>query len=264
IAAALDHIRKTPAASAAPSLNRPIIAAALSASLGLAEASVRPLIALLRRLDADAAREDARRITEEITAAGAAVVMDETGQVAPDTRIDTLDSWAQSIDAGFDVEESMAGVDHWEDVPAEDLAAEDPSETGHASHEVEDLPPPAAMDMEPVPSPALARLLMLQGRLNASIAEPSPVEAAVAADEPATEPVNAVTDEAPPLDPDEAYRADLDSLFAATFGDAAEAATVEDDVNPPSAEALRVINSLHDALDAGFFNNWDIRRRDAA
>jgi len=83
-----------PADFTEPRLSRPVIAAAMAASIGGDEEALRPVLAMLRRFDAEAAREEARRIAEEL--------MIEAPEV-----IEAGEEPAESLEADVEADDSL-------------------------------------------------------------------------------------------------------------------------------------------------------------
>lgn len=106
-----------PMERAEPRLSRPVIAAAMAASLGGDEDALRPVLAMLRRFDAEAAREEARRIAEDLMVEEPDVI--EGGEAAAETQDTVLEAEA--------TDEEVPELDNArnEALEAEDVEGED-------------------------------------------------------------------------------------------------------------------------------------------
>lgn len=220
-------------------LDRAIIGAVLTACLPHDEGAMRPVIAMLRRMDAEAAREEARLIADALLATDEIAVVEADAAEMID-----LDAFAAELDDVAMVETTDGGN------AADDACGIDAGAA--AQHDVAEPVLPAA----PVPdaeewSPPVARILhrLKATPLPAPITAPVMVEPMVATPAPAP----LVTQNTELV---RSYHEELDDLFAVAFGyDAPE--------QTPSHSALRVIERPEDGLDEAFFANWTLRR-DAA
>ena len=216
-------------------LDRTIIGAVLTACLPHDEGAMRPVIAMLRRMDADAAREDARLLAETLLACDDIPVVE-----AQASELIDLDAFAAELDdvAVLDTAEAGSTVDDGAlpAAPIERLAPE----SAAAADQREPIAPPVEEWSVPV--------MRILHRLKAT-PMPAPV-----ADEDAPLPTAAAP--APVEAPERGYHEELDDLFAVAFGHD----TPED---APSHGALRVIERPEEGLDEAFFANWTLRR-DAA
>jgi len=217
-------------------LDRAIIGAVLSAVLAEAQSEAQPLIALLRRFDAEAARDEARAMAEVLIAEGPEMI-----EAGDGTLID-LDALAAELVLPESIE-----------IRSSEAAADEP---------VELLPEMAAEAALPEPIAALAPT-----EAPAAVAEPEP--AATATWSPPVRRIvhRLVPDQSrdlagvlPEPDPSpaqgDAYRDELDALFAQAFG--------QESRDPaPSEGSLRVIERREDGLDEAFFANWTLRRNAA-
>lgn len=237
------HATKQRDAMQEPVLNRSIIQTVLAACLGGDEAVMRPVLALLRRFDAEAAREDARRLT-------ASLLREEAPAIIASGEIDADEVLALP----------MIDLDAFEHEIMEELSIE------HALDAVGDEPDLAA---DPVEADMVEPVFDPVSELPAAPAQPTfhyevPVvyipevapEIAAPVEPVVEEPVVAELDADDPLIAEDnlRYHDELDTLFASAFGT---------DTPAPSTGALRVVESLDDQLDESYFNSWDIRRNAA-
>jgi uncharacterized protein (DUF2336 family) len=124
-----------------PRLSRPVIAAAMAASIGGDEEALRPVLAMLRRFDAEAAREEARRIAEELMIEAPEVIEAGEADALSDADVVPTEAEADAIAEEAEVEDIGSAAEHYaDDVPprfegaeavsdemlvADDLAAEE-------------------------------------------------------------------------------------------------------------------------------------------
>ena len=241
---------KLVAGEAMPVLSRPVIQSVLAACLQRTDAGLHPLLAMLRRFDAEAAREEARVLTADLMREDAPQTLDAcvVPAMSPDDFIEALDH-APAGDEMIERVElfDLAGTDI-DDAPAElvgeaTVAQVMPGEfTVGAAVADEIAPQSVGESMDEAVSRfelRLRRLLTPEPRVAAPL--PVAVDAQVAdvRDEEAT------------------YHSELDALFAEAFAPAGAAPPA------PSQGALRVIDRLADQLDESYFANWDIRRNAA-
>ena len=225
---------------AGPRLSRAIIQSVLSACLTRTESGLQPLLAMLRRFDAEAAREEARMLTADLMRQDAPETLE--ARITPE--ID-LDAFADALHVAGEGDSAIERVEMCEmtDVAA-DIIAEPESALPEEAAEPAEIDIEAAdADLVPVED-LLSRAEMRLRRIVHPIsraAQPEPVMQVA-------EPVTAADDDS--------YRAELDALFAEAF------ATEADDLPPPSQGSLRVIDQ-RDQLDESYFANWDIRRNAA-
>lgn len=214
----------------APALDRTIIQAVLAGCLAGDEAAMRPVLAMLRRFDAEAAREEARRLTADMLheAAPTVIAADESGELPALVDLTALEHDLLVVDAtAAEATESL--VAEAVDVPAPVL--------------------PVELDIAAESLPAAAVPARFQYVVPAIfIPEIEPVTEMEAA---AVLPFASDNDDPPAIDDESRYHDELDNLFAQAFGAPSPA---------PSTGALRVIERVEDRLDESYFANWDIRR----
>ncbi|MCA0425532.1 MAG: DUF2336 domain-containing protein [Proteobacteria bacterium] len=208
----------------APMLNRAIIQAVLAGCLAGDEATMRPVLAMLRRFDAEAAREEARRLTADLLRDGAPAVIIGNEPAAELPALIDLQALESEILA--------ANV---EEMPApETVGVMAPSAELESSFFVEHLP---EADVSARFSYVVPEIYMPE----AEVAEPVAAVSAPIED----------NDDAPVVPDELRYHDELDSLFAEAFGA---------DRRAPSTDSLRVIERAEDRLDESYFANWDLRR----